>query len=113
MIAIEFGAHEYREFLASKGFCRVFGIGAGAEEVAAKGHIELNLAFVHGLQAADGVVSVFRGWCEIELLTEVGHEFVAHLLPYAHRAIALHVAVATHGANSGALSADLALQQMR
>src|SRR6185437_2473535 len=39
------------------------------------------------------------------------HEFVAHFLPDANRAIALHVAVPTHGAHAGPFTADVSTKQ--
>jgi hypothetical protein len=66
---------------------------------------------VHGLERLDGVVAVRARRLEAELRADPVEELVGHALPHAHRAVALHVAVAAHGAHAGAGPADAAAQQ--
>jgi hypothetical protein len=51
--------------------------------------------------------------CEVELLLDRIQELVAHLLPDAHRTVALHVAMATDRGCTGPRLSDVAAQQQQ
>ena len=75
---------------------RLGGVGVrdGTDEVAAQRDEDPDLAVAHLVDGLDGVHAVFAGRFEAELLAEGVHEGLRHLLPDAHGAVALHVAVA-------------------
>ena len=72
---------------------------------------DVDLAVAHRPNRVDGVAAVLAWRLEAELLAQLVEERVGHLLPDAHRPVALHVAVPADRARPGARAADVAAQQ--
>ncbi|CAM5307556.1 hypothetical protein STENM327S_06075 [Streptomyces tendae] len=72
---------------------------------------DLDPALPHRLDRVHRVQAVGARRVEAELVAQGVQEGVRHLLPDAHRAVALHVAVAAHGAGAGSGPAEVAAQQ--
>src|SRR5437016_226699 len=68
VVAIEFGADLDAKPRAAEGFGAVFGVGRSAQEVAAESEEDFHFSLVHRLETGDGVVTISRGWGEVEFL---------------------------------------------
>ena len=88
-------------------------VGDRADEVAAEGEPDLDLAARIAWMRLHGVDAVLAGRLEAELVAEGVEERLRHLLPDAHGAVALHVAVPADGGGAGARLADVAAQQQQ
>lgn len=108
--AVELGGDVGGERAGSHGLLGDHAVGRGADEVAREGEEELDAALEHRADGVHGVESVVAGRVEAELLLQGVEEGVGHLLPDAHGAVALHIAVSAHGAGSGARPAQIAAQ---
>ena len=106
MAAVELGRHLHCQRAAAQRGLGDRGVRSRRREVAAHAHEHLGPAVAHGADRIDGVDTVLTRADDAEALVEGGKELLGHLLPDAHRAIALHVGMSTHRAQSGAGLAD-------
>ncbi len=109
--AVEFGRHLHGQRAAAQRGLGDGGVRRGRREVAAHAHEHLGAPVAHGPDGVDGVDAVLARADDAELGVQCGQELLGHLLPDAHRAVALHVGVAAHRAQSGAGFADHAAHQ--
>ena len=109
--AVEFRRHLHRHLgRAERRLCRVR-VGDRGNEVAPHGQEEADAPVAHPLDGLHHVDAVLAGRVEAELLLDGVEERGRHLLPDAHRAVALDVAVPADGRGSRAGPADVPAQQ--
>ncbi len=87
------------------------GVRRRKREVAAHAHEHLGAAVAHRPDRIDGVHAVLARADDTEVGVKCGQERLRHLLPDAHRAVALHVRMPAHRAQSGSGFADHAAHQ--
>ncbi|OMP12944.1 hypothetical protein COLO4_02540, partial [Corchorus olitorius] len=111
--AVELGGHVHGQVALAQAGPRGGGVGRGRCKVAAHGEEHARGALLHRLDGADGVVAVFARDFESKHLLQPIEEGRGWLLVNAHRAVALHVAVAAHRARTGARAPDVAAQEQQ
>ncbi|MCY1413405.1 hypothetical protein D9M71_288350 [compost metagenome] len=109
--AVELGADVHRQLAIAQGFGGASAVRGCLDEIATQADENLGIALEHGVDCLDGVVAVMPRHLELEALfqgIEQGHRWP---LVDAHGAVALHVAVAAHWAQTGPGPAQVAAQQ--
>src|SRR6185295_18526473 len=96
MRAVQFGRDLDRQITASQSLSREFRVRRGRKEIAAESKEDLRCALMHRLNRVHRIVSVLTRRLETKFRAQLIQKIIAGLLPDAHRAIALHVAMATH-----------------
>src|SRR5688572_8976309 len=99
-----------RQTTAAQGFSREFCVRSCGEKISAQGEENFSRCVVHRLDRMHSVVAVPPRRTKIKFLLQAVEELRGWLLPDAHGAIALHVAVTAHGAQTGARLAHLSAQ---
>ena len=109
--AVQLGRDVHGERAPGEGRRGHVAVRRGGGEVAAEADEHLGPAVAHRPDRVDHVPAVRAGRLEPELVPQPVEEGVRHLLPDAHRPVALHVAVPAHRAGPRARPADVAPQQ--
>ncbi len=110
---VQFRRNLNRQRAGAQGGLGYRGVRGGRGEVAAHAHEHLGAAVAHRPDRVDGVHAVLARADDAEPGVERGQEVLGHLLPDAHRAVALDVGMAAHRAQPGARLADHAAHQQQ
>ncbi len=110
---IELRRHLHRQPASCEGVDGRPGVRGGGDEVAAHGHEHVDLAPTHGTDGVDGVVAGLARGVNPERGIQRIEEGGARLLPDAHGAVALHVAVPADRTHPCSRLADVAGEQQR
>ena len=113
MRAIELGRHLHGEIAATHRRFGGFRIRYRGNEVASKCEEDRDLVLLHRGDRLEGVHSMLAWRRESELRLEGVEEGSLHLLPDAHRAVSLHVAVAADGSCPRPRLTDIAAQEQQ
>ena len=111
--AIELGRDVHRQPHGPPGRLHPVAIGDGAEEIAAEHHEGVDLAGQDRLAGLDRVQPGLARRLEPVLLRQLVHRHQLRLLGDADGALALHVGVAAHRRDAGAVATDVAAQQQQ
>src|SRR5438093_10372807 len=97
MCSVQFSWHMSSQATTTERRRSEFRIGSCRKEVTTKCEEYFSLAVMHRPNCVDGIESVIARRFEIKFGSKLIKECCCRPLPNSHRAISLHIAMATHG----------------